>query len=214
AMIFQALGRYDEALAIRQHLVQVRPDIRSLGAEASVRADREEIDAAESLFVKAQHYYRDVSPFPVAWLYVQQGLMWLREDKLERARELFEAAHTRLLSYTTAQGHLAMVEAALGRHEHTGALLRMWMREGQLEHAWEVFKTGQPRLPGAAGRGQLTAGEAALGRYERAITLLRPLAHSSDDPEYAAQLAQVLAEVGQADEARHWRDVATTRYDE
>jgi hypothetical protein len=46
------------------------------------------------------------------------------------------------------------------------------------------------------------------------MALLRPLAHSSDDPEYAAQLAQLLKEVGQLDEARHWREVAAARYDE
>jgi hypothetical protein len=55
---------------------------------------------------------------------------------------------------------------------------------------------------------------AAVDRYERAIALLRPLAASSDDPEYAAQLARVLAEVGQPEEAHHWRAVAATRYDE
>src|SRR5262245_1601702 len=54
ATIFQASGRYDEALAIRQHLTQARPDIRSLGAEAALRAERGEIDEAERLFGNAQ----------------------------------------------------------------------------------------------------------------------------------------------------------------
>jgi hypothetical protein len=56
--------------------------------------------------------------------------------------------------------------------------------------------------------------EAALGRYERAIALLRQQANSSDDPEYASHLARLLKEVGQLDEARHWREVAAARYDE
>ena len=96
ATIFQATGRYDEALAIRQHLTQARPDIRSLGAEAAVRAERGEINAAERLFVQARQQYRDVSPFPVVWLYFQQGLMWMWEENLERARVAFEAACARL----------------------------------------------------------------------------------------------------------------------
>ena len=82
ATIFQASGRYDEALAIRQHLTQARPDIRALGAEAAVRAERGEINAAERLFVQARQQYRDVSPFPVVWLYFQQGLMWMWEENL------------------------------------------------------------------------------------------------------------------------------------
>jgi hypothetical protein len=64
-------------------------------------------------------------------------------------------------------------------------------------------------------RSEATRGgaEVALGRYEKAIALLRSLVHSSDDPEYAGQLARLLTEVGHVEEARHWRAVAATRYD-
>jgi tetratricopeptide (TPR) repeat protein len=124
AAILQATGRYDEALAIRRAAAEIRPDIASLAAEATVYADRGDVDAAERLFVEAQYHYRDVSPFPVAWLYFQQGLMWMREGDLERARGLFAAAHERCPEYAAAQGHLAEVEAALGDREHAIALLR------------------------------------------------------------------------------------------
>ena len=202
ASIFQASGRYDEALAIRQYLTQARPDIRSLGAEAAVRAERGEVDEAERLFVKAQQLYRDVSPFPVVWLYFQQGLMWMWEENLERARVAFEAACARLPGYAAAQGHRAMVEAALARRERAMAVFQRWMQEGNLAPAREgsqVTRTGEA---------------AALERFERAITLLRQQANSSDDPEYASQLARLLKEVGQLDEAHHWREVAAARYDE
>ncbi|HSX77215.1 MAG TPA: hypothetical protein VLQ80_01390, partial [Candidatus Saccharimonadia bacterium] len=63
-------------------------------------------------------------------------------------------------------------------------------------------------------QGTHTGEEAAMGRYERAMALLRQQAHSSDDPEYAAQLARLLKEVGQLDEAHHWREIAAARYDE
>jgi tetratricopeptide (TPR) repeat protein len=202
ATIFQASGRYDEALAIRQHLTQARPDIRSLGAEAAVRAERGEIDEAERLFVKAQQQYRDVSPFPVVWLYFQQGLMWMWEGNLERARVAFEAACARLPGYAAAQGHLAMVEAALARRERAMAVFHRWMQEEDLEQTRE------------GSQGTHTGEEAAMGRYERAMALLRQQAHSSDDPEYAAQLARLLKEVGQLDEAHHWREIAAARYDE
>jgi tetratricopeptide (TPR) repeat protein len=202
ATIFQASGRYDEALVIRQHLTQARPDIRSLGAEAAVRAERGEIKEAERLFVQARQQYRDVSPFPVVWLYFQQGLMWMWEEHLERARAAFEAACARLPGYAAAQGHLAMVEVALARRERAIAVFQRWMQEGDLEQAHarsQVPHTGE---------------EAALGRYQRAIALLRQQAHSSDDPEYASQLARLLKEAGQLDEALHWRDLAAARYDE
>jgi tetratricopeptide (TPR) repeat protein len=165
AAILQATGRYDEALAFRKRVVLMQPDIDSLGAEASVHGDRGDIDEAERLFTEAPHHYRDVSPFPLAWLYFQQGLMWMREGNLERAREFFEAAHARLPAYAAAQGHLAEVEAA-------------------------------------------------MGNTARAVELLRPLAQTSDDPDYAAQLARILGEAGQAEEAHRWRDAAAVRYDE
>lgn len=123
AGIFQATGRYDEALAIRRRIAEARPTIDSLGAEATLRADRGEIAEAERLFTEAPRLYRDVSPFPIAWLYFQQGLMWMREGKLERARELFAAAHERLPMYAAAQGHLAEVEAALGDRARAVELL-------------------------------------------------------------------------------------------
>lgn len=216
ATIFQAMGRYDEALAIRQQLTQAHPDTFALGAEASVRAERGEIDLAEHLFVKAYQQYRDVSPFPVVWLHFQEGLMWMWEGNLERARALFEAACTRLPGYAAAQGHLAMVEAAMGRHERARALLRTWMQEGDLVHAREVSEAipTRPAPVHAATSDRVAGGEAALGRFERALALLRPLANSADDPGYAAQLARLLTDVGQLDEARHWREVAATRYDE
>src|SRR2546421_13124084 len=43
---------------------------------------------------------------------------------------------------------------------------------------------------------------------------LRPLALSSDDPDYAAQLARILGAAGHDDEARHWRRLAAARFDE
>ena len=165
AAIFQATGRYDEALALRENAARLRPDIDSLGAEASVRADRGEVDEAERLFGDAPHHYRDVAPFPVVWLYFHQGQMWMREGKLVRARALFEAAHERFPAYAAAQGHLAEVEAA-------------------------------------------------LGNTTRAIELLRPLAQTSDDPDYAGQLARILADTGQSEEAATWREAAARRYDE
>src|ERR1043166_4710564 len=152
ATIFQASGRYDEALVIRQRLAQARPDIRSLGAEAAVRAARGEIDEAERLFVKAQQQYRDVSPFPVVWLYFQQGLMWMWEENLERARLAFEAACARLPGYAAAQGHLAMVEAALARRERAMAVFHRWMQVGDLEQARARPQVTQTDEEAAVGR--------------------------------------------------------------
>lgn len=164
AGILLAQGRTDEALEIRRRLAAVRPDIVTLGGEAIVRAARGDLDEAERSFAAALASYRDVSPFPVAWIEFQRGLVWMREDDLPRARAFLAAAHARLPQHVQARGHLAEVEAA-------------------------------------------------LGNVPRAVELLRPLAETCEDPDYAAQLARILGEAGRADEAKPWRDRAVARYD-
>ena len=163
--ILQATGHETEALPIRQRLSAARPDILRVGAEATLRAARGELDEAERLFATALDGYRDVSPFPVVWATFQHGLMWMREEEWERARALLAAAHERLPQHVQAQGHLA--EAA-----------------------------------------------AALGDTDVAVALLAPLAETSEDPDYAAQLARILGDAGRADQARPWRERAAARYDE
>jgi tetratricopeptide (TPR) repeat protein len=122
--ILQATGKEDAALTIRHQLTEARPDILTLGGEATLRAARGEIDAAERLFAAAIASYRDVSPFPVAWIEFQRGLVWMREDEMPRAHDLLAAAHRRLPQHVQAQGHLAEVEAALGKVDDAVALLK------------------------------------------------------------------------------------------
>jgi tetratricopeptide (TPR) repeat protein len=165
AAIFQALGRYDEALTLRQNAAERRSDFTALGALAGLQAERGQVAEAERLFSEGRRRYRGVSPFPVVQLDFQRGLMWLGQGDLHAARAWFDAAQGRLPAYAPALGHLAEVEAALGERE-------------------------------------------------AAITRLRLLAASSDDPEYAAQLASLLSKAGQAQEARWWHARAATRYDE
>src|SRR6185436_3634476 len=114
APIAQARGRYDEALAVHKRAASATPGILTLGALASVYAEKGETEEADRLFDQAVRSYQDVSPFPVAWVWFQQAHMWMDEGKYERARELLAAAHQRLPGYAPAQGHLGEVEAMLG----------------------------------------------------------------------------------------------------
>jgi tetratricopeptide (TPR) repeat protein len=106
-----------------------------------------------------------VSPFPLALLDFQLGLMWMDEGRLQDARTSFDAARRRVPGYAPAEGHLAEVEAE-------------------------------------------------LGEIESAVARLHPLALSSDDPDYAAQLARILRDVGLSVESSYFRHLAAARYDE
>src|SRR5712664_928990 len=68
AAIYQALGRYDEALAIRQLAVDAHADFSALAALAGVYGECGEMDDAEHWFEAATRHYRGISPFPLAML--------------------------------------------------------------------------------------------------------------------------------------------------
>jgi tetratricopeptide (TPR) repeat protein len=123
AAVLQAIGRYDDALATYRAAAERRADFHSIGALAVLHAERGEVAVAERLFGESRERFRGVSPFPLARLDFQRGLMWLAQANLHRARIWFSAAHRRLPQCAPAQGHLAEVEAALG--EPDAAIDRM-----------------------------------------------------------------------------------------
>ena len=165
AAIFQALGRYDDALALREEAAARRASFENVAALVGLHAERGEIEAGKRRHAQSRSCYRGVSPFPLALLDFQLGLMWMNEDCLEDARSSFDAALRRVPAYAPARGHLAEVEAQ-------------------------------------------------LGEIDSAVSRLYPLANSSDDPDYAAQLARIFAEAGRDGEARHWRRLAAARFGE
>src|SRR5260370_2313926 len=124
AAIFQALGRYDEALAIREEAADRRASFDNVAALVGLYSEIGEIDAAERLHAESRRRYRGVSPFPLALLDFQLGLMWMNKGRLDDARTSFDAARRRVPAYAPAQGHLAEVEAELGETE--SALARLY----------------------------------------------------------------------------------------
>ncbi|HTG15492.1 MAG TPA: hypothetical protein VK747_09520 [Blastocatellia bacterium] len=165
AAIFQALGRYDEALGIRKEAADRRASFENVAALVGLYSEIGEIDAAQRHYAESFRRYRGVSPFPLALLDFQLGLMWMNKGRLDDARTSFDTARRRVPAYAPAQGHLAEVEAE-------------------------------------------------LGEIESAVARLYSLAISSDDPDYAAQLARILGDAGRAPESRRWSRLAAARYDE
>jgi tetratricopeptide (TPR) repeat protein len=91
----------------------------------------------------------------------------------------------------------------------------MWMHNGELLRARDHLGSARRYVPAyASAQGHLAEVEAELGNIETAIALLLPLTLSSDDPDYAAQLARILADAGRTEESSRWRQIAAARYDE
>jgi tetratricopeptide (TPR) repeat protein len=163
--VYQAIGRYEDALEIQRLALDRRAEFSALAALAGIHGERGDMDEAEHWFTAATRCYRDTSPFPLAMLEFQHGKAWMEHDDLRRARTWCAAAVRRLPPYVPAQGHLAEIDAA-------------------------------------------------VGDTEAAIARLRSLARASDDPDYATQLARILRDAGQTEEAQTWRAKAEARYDE
>lgn len=117
ACVFQAIGRYEPALTIYSETVKRRGDFTSFGALATLHSERGEVATAERLFDKSRSCYRGVSPFPLAQLDFQRGLMWLAQGDLRRAHTWFYTAVRLLPAYAAAEGHMAELEAVLGAPE-------------------------------------------------------------------------------------------------
>jgi tetratricopeptide (TPR) repeat protein len=123
AAVFQGLGRYEEASAIREEDARRRPSFESLGALTTLCAELGDTERAERLHAESVRRYRGVSPLPLAALDFQLGVMWMHEGQLERARDHLSAALRYVPAYAPAQGHLAEVEAELSHFDLAIALL-------------------------------------------------------------------------------------------
>jgi tetratricopeptide (TPR) repeat protein len=209
AAAYQALGRYDEALAIRRLAVRADADFSSMAALAGVYGERGEMDEAERWFGAATACYRGISPFPLAMVEFQRGRLWMEHDDLRRARSWFDAAVRRLPAYVPAQGHLAELDAALG--ETAAALARL--RPLALASDDPDYATQLARILGNAGH----IGEAQTWRGKAEARYGELLAHHRDafadhaaefwvtiggDPERALSLARQNLSVRQTPRAR------------
>jgi tetratricopeptide (TPR) repeat protein len=124
--------------------------------------------------------------------------------EIDEAERWFDAA-TRCYR-ATSPFPLAMLEFHRGR---------LWMGHDELRSARAWCAAAVRRIPAyVPALGHLAELDAALGQTSAAIDRLRPLARVSDDPDYATQLARMLAGTGQTDEAQTWRDRAEVRYGE
>ena len=112
----------------------IAPDLphatpQSLAFEANRLVEKGDPHRAVLLLVDAQRRYQDTNPLPLAWLQVQQGIVYLRYQRYREARALFEAAWQRLPDYYLAAEHLAETELLLGNAGRAAELYRQVVRQ-------------------------------------------------------------------------------------
>lgn len=164
AALFQATGKYNEALVLRERLAKKDRGIHTLGSLATLLAEMDEWAAAETCYAAALDADDGVSPIPCGQLLFEWGVSAMRRGDLERAREIFFKLHAMLPQHVPGRGHRA--EVALAR-----------------------------------------------GQLDLALAFITPLLGISDDPEYRATYAEILAARGDASEAASQAERAAAEYE-
>ena len=164
AALFQATGRYGEALPLRESLAKADRGIHTLGALASLLAEMQQWAAANTWYAAALVEDDGVSPLPCGQLLFEWGVGAMRRGDLERAEAIFVELDTILPAHVPGRGHRA--EVALAR-----------------------------------------------GEVDVAVALITPLLETSDDPEYRAIHAEILAARGEREAAVREAERAAARYE-
>ena len=133
----------------------------------------------------------------LAVLYAETGDVTNAERTFQQSRDLYRGV---------SPFALAMLDFQRGH---------MWMTHGDLRTARVWFEYACRRLPAyARAQGHLAEVEAELDKVDKAISRLRPVVASSDDPDYAVKLAFMLKDIGRIEESRTICGVVGLRYDE
>jgi tetratricopeptide (TPR) repeat protein len=175
--IDQALGLDLEAvLAERLELAGRNRRLQDLVPIGAVLVDLGAYEDADRAYVEAITGYRDLSPFPLAWVCFQLGTLWgelAPDPDLERASRYYRQALAYVPSYTHALVHLAEIELASGRPATAEALLLPALGSGDPEVAWRLSEVYAAQERTAEAETQRVAAdvafEALLARHELAF---------------------------------------------
>jgi len=104
-------------------------------------ADLREFDAADQTYRRALREYEDVSPFAMAWVCFQLGMLWgelAPEPQTDRAARWYERAIVYLPCYVKARVHLAEIYSDCDRTDDARALLIPAVASGDPEVHWRL----------------------------------------------------------------------------
>ena len=122
--IDQACGvELDAVLAARRRIATASGRLEDLVPLGAVLADLEHFAEADAVYRQAFHSYDDVSPFPLAWVCFQLGMLWgelVPEPNLNLAALWYRRAIGYLPGYVKARVHLAEIYASQDQTRRRG----------------------------------------------------------------------------------------------
>ena len=140
--IDQACGtQLDALLEARRSMAAKSRSLEDLVPLGALFADLREFDEADEAYRRALQAYQDVSPFAMAWVCFQLGVLWgelVNEPQASRAAGWYRRALAFLPSYVKARVHLAEIHASCGRPGEAESLLLPALSSGDPEVRWRL----------------------------------------------------------------------------
>ena len=199
----QACGtRLNAVLAARRRIAAQTGHLEDLVPLGSLLAELGHFDEADQVYRNALRGYQDVSPFALAWVCFQLGLLWgelVPVRQSDRAALWYRKAVAYLPAYVKARVHLAEIYLDSGRYGDAEALLIPVVSSGDPEVLWRFADVSAALGRDADAASQL---EAARCGFENLLDkhLLAFAAHgaafyagSGNDPNRALELASINA---------------------
>jgi hypothetical protein len=140
--IDQACGRnLDTVLEARRRAAEKSGRLEDLMPLGALLADLGETEAADRTYLQGLGSYSGVSPFALAWVCFQIGVLWgetAADRDRERAARWYRCAIDYLPQYARARIHLAEILAEDGRLAEAEALLAAILDTGDPEIHWRL----------------------------------------------------------------------------
>lgn len=199
--IDQACGdRLEYVLESRRQTAESSGRLEELVPLGALLADLGHFDEADDVYARALREYKDVSPFAVAWVCFQRGVLWgelCPETQPRRAEEWYRRALGYLPSYVKARVHLSEICLRTGDVWTAEALLLPVISSGDPEVNWRLADVLTASGRTAEAETQLAAArngfEAVLAKYLLAFADHGSEFYSSggNDPRRALELSMV-----------------------
>ncbi|WFU45491.1 hypothetical protein QA640_46620 (plasmid) [Bradyrhizobium sp. CB82] len=140
--IDQACGvELDAVLAARRRIAAASGRLEDLVPLGALLADFERFAEADAIYRQALSSYDDVSPFPLAWVCFQLGMLWgelVPEPDPNLAALWYRRAIAYLPGYVKARVHLAEIYTSQGRNVEAEALLLPALSSRDPEVRWRL----------------------------------------------------------------------------
>lgn len=189
-----ATGDYARIKDLIEQAEQPSPQFGELVLRANIAAFKGDIAAASVQFLRAQQTINDTDPYPVAWLYAQQGLTLQRFDQCQPAMIFFDAALERLPGYALALDHQG--ECLLRMHR---------LDEARTVYQQLIAQTGNPEYLGGLARVEMQAGHKQLAHKLETQTATAYAALLARAPKaWSEHAAEYFLAAGRNEQALHW----------